>query len=321
MADPNVEFSEYASTTIANYSKDMADNISDNIPLYAYLKANGNVVDCDGGLQITEQLLYGDNSTVKWYDGYEVLDVTPSDAVTTAAFDWKQMNGNIIFNGKEVAINAGESKRHDIIEARTEACEITMTNAMGVAMFATGTGSAGKEIAGLQAMVPTVYNSGTYGGINRATASNAWWRSQLFDASDNSITLSATEMLHALNRSHLLVARGMETTDLIVMGATHFGYYEAQLQANQRFIEPGKGRAGFLAYKYKNADVIYDPNCGTDSTYMLMTKYIRLRPHTTRNFKVAKQKAPTQQDATVIPIYWMGGMTCRNSNRQLLMNT
>jgi hypothetical protein len=64
MADPNSDFSEYASTTIANYSADMADNITNNIPLYAYLKSNGNVVTCDGGTQITEQLLYGDNTTV-----------------------------------------------------------------------------------------------------------------------------------------------------------------------------------------------------------------------------------------------------------------
>jgi hypothetical protein len=321
MADPNSSFSEYASTTIANYSQDMADNISDNIPLYAYLKKNNNVVKCAGGTQITEQLLYGDNATVKWYDGYELLDVTPSDSVTTASFDWKQMNGNIVFNGREVAINAGTEKRHDIIEARTQACEITMTNTLGAAMFAAGTGSSGKEIGGLQAMVPTAYNTGTYGGINRATTSNAWWRSQLFDASDNSITLSATEMLHGLNRAHLLVSRGLEAPDLVIMGATHFGFFEAQLQANQRFTEPGMGKAGFLAYKYKGADVIYDPNCTTTSTYMLNTKYIRLRPHSTRNFKVAEQKVPTQQDATIIPIYWMGNITCRNANMQVLLNT
>jgi hypothetical protein len=321
MADPNSNFAGYASSTIAKYSETMADNISDNIPLYAYLKANKNVVKCDGGTTISEQLLYGDNATVKWYDGYETLDVTPSEAITSANFDWKQMNGNIVFNGKEVAINSGASKRHDIIEARTQACEITMTNLMGAALFSAGTGSGGKEIAGLQAMVPTAYNTGTYGGINRATSTNAFWRSQLFDASDNSITLSSTEMLHGLNRAHMLTSRGMESSDLIIMGATHFGFFEAQLQAQQRFVEQKKGVAGFLAYKYKNADVLYDPNCTTTSTYLLNTTYIRLRPHTTRNFKVAEQKAPTQQDATIIPIYWMGNLTCRNANMQALLNT
>jgi hypothetical protein len=321
MADPNSSFSEYASTAIANYSKTMADNISDDIPLYAYLKQNGNVVPCDGGTQITEQLLYGDDSTVKWYDGYELLDVTPNDHVTTASFDWKQLNGNVVFNGREIAINAGKSRRHDLIEARQKALEITLKNTLGAAMFALGTGSSGKEISGLQAMIPTTYNTGTYGGINRATAANAWWRSQLFDASDNSITLSATEMLHGLNRAHLLVSRGLEAPDLIIMGATHFGFFEAQLQANQRFTEPGKGKAGFLAYKYKGADVLYDPNCTTTSTYLLNTQYIRLRPHSTRNFKVAEQKMPTQQDATIIPTYWMGNITCMNANMQVLLNT
>jgi hypothetical protein len=321
MADPNSDFSEYASTTIANYSKDMADNISDNIPLYAYLKEAGNVVPCDGGTQITEQLLYGDNATVKWYDGYEQLDVTPNDAVTTASFDWKQLNGNIVFNGKEVAINSGTSKRHDIIEARTQACEISLTNTLGAALFAVGTGSGGKEIGGLQAMVPTAYNTGIYGGINRATSTNAWWRSQLFDASDNSITLSTTEMVHGMNRAYLLGQRGMEAPDLVIMGATHYAFYEQQLQAQQRFADQKQGRAGFLAYKYKGADVIYDPNCYTTSTYFLNTKYIRLRPHTSRNFKVASQKFPTQQDATIIPIYWMGNVTCRNANMQILLNT
>jgi hypothetical protein len=231
------------------------------------------------------------------------------------------MNGNIVFNGKEVAINSGTSKRHDIIDARTEACEISMTNTMGAALFATGTANGGKEIAGLQAMVPTAYNTGTYGGIDRSVTANAWWRSQLFDASDNSITLSTTEMNHGLNRAYMLGQRGLEAPDLVIMGATHYGFFEQQLQAQQRFADATKGRAGFLAYKYKGADVIYDPNCTTTSTYLLSTKYIRLRPHKTRNFKVAEQKVPTQQDATIIPIYWMGNMTCRNANLQILLNT
>jgi hypothetical protein len=55
-----------------------------------------------------------------------------------------------------------------------------MKNKMGAAVYADGTGSAGKEIGGLALLVPDAPTVGTVGGINRATW--AFWRSQKFGA-------------------------------------------------------------------------------------------------------------------------------------------
>ena len=65
MAGPNSSFTELASITIDNYSDELFDNITKNLPLLFYLKKAGNVgtTEVDGGLHILENLEYGDNAS------------------------------------------------------------------------------------------------------------------------------------------------------------------------------------------------------------------------------------------------------------------
>lgn len=63
MASPNATFDELASLTISKYSKTLRDNVSNNIPLYAFMKDAGAIVEEDGGIYLLENLDYNDNET------------------------------------------------------------------------------------------------------------------------------------------------------------------------------------------------------------------------------------------------------------------
>ena len=65
-----------------------------------------------------------------------------------------------------------------------------MMNNIALACMPTVRAMAAKEIGGLQLLVADAPSTGTVGGINRA--SFAFWRNYSRDASDNSVTLSAT---------------------------------------------------------------------------------------------------------------------------------
>ena len=172
----------------------------------------------------------------------------------------------------------------------------------------------GKSIGGLQFLVADLPTTGTVAGIDRST--NTWWRNQYYDFSDNSVTASATTIQHAMNVTYLNTMRGSDSVDLIVAGSTYFTYYEESLQAQQRFMSETKATGGFMAYKYKNADVVYDSNCSPQRMYMLNTDYINFRPHANRNFVTLDRKSSVNQDATVVPLYWAGNLTLSNASLQ-----
>src|SRR5689334_6532722 len=103
MAVPNSNYSEILTAAIDNYRDTLADNVMENNVLLKYLKESGNSDPADGGAKLLENLMYAENGTVLWYSGYEELSVEASDVLTTANFDWKQLNANVTMSGLEEA--------------------------------------------------------------------------------------------------------------------------------------------------------------------------------------------------------------------------
>ncbi len=316
MADPNSSFGELASTTIANYSSTMADNVTNHVPLLFYLKKKGldKKNSVDGGTQILENLSYAENGTFKWFTGYEALSVSPTDSFTSANFTWKEANANVVFNGREEAINQGKNRKHAFIKGKVENTERTFINNFGAALFYSNTENSGLSVGGLQHLVADDPTTGTVGGINRATAGNAFWRNQLWDFSTEGLTSGTSSILQATRTLHRRCLRNGDSPDLAVFGDTYWGYFEAALEAKQRFAEQDEVDAGFSFVKYKGMKCIYDGNCADERFYILNLDHMKWRPHSAVNMKTGKAKYPTNQNATIIPIVWMGNMTISNAS-------
>lgn len=314
MAIPNTSYTEIISTTLDNYRSKLSDNVLNHNALLAKLKANGNTDTAGGGAKLLENLMYDENGTFKWYSGYETLDVSGSDVLTSASFDWKQANCNVTMSGLEDLQNDATQAAHNLVKARITVAEKTMQNQIGASLFYANTEHSGKAIGGLQHLVADLPTSGTVGGIDRST--NAWYRNQFYDFSTESVTASASTIGHAMNRTYLRCTRGKDVPDLIVAGETYFTYYEESLQQQQRFMSETEAAGGFKGYKYKGAVVVYDENCAATRMYLLNTDYIHFRPHARRNFVTLDRKSSVNQDATVVPLYWAGNMTISNASLQ-----
>jgi len=267
MPAPNATYSEILTASIDRYRSKLADNVLDNNVLLLFIKNNGNADPADGGVKLLENLMYAENGTFSWYSGYETLSVEASDVLTSAHFDWKQANANVVMSGLEEAQNDGPARMHNLIEARIKVAEATMKNKIGEALFYSNTENGGKSIGGLQHLIADLPTSGTVGGIDRSA--QTWWRNQYYDFSTESVTASPTTIQHAMNLIWMRTERGTEHVDLIVAGETYFSYYEESLQAQQRFMDVSKAVGGFNGYKYKTASVFYDPNCSATRMYML----------------------------------------------------
>lgn len=316
MAFPNTSVSDIVASTIEQRSKEIADNVTDNNALLKRLEQKGKIRTADGGRLIYEELSFAENGNGTWFDGYDVLPTGPSDVISAAEFNWKQYAVAVTISGRERIQNSGKAKMFDLMEARLGVAEATMRNAISAGLYSDGTGVGGKILTGLDAAVPANPSTGTYGGINRATASNAFWRSQI-----NTVTITQNNVQGEMNELWALCTRGADRTDLILMGGTFWALYMASLQALQRFTGTETGKLGFPSIKFMDADCVLDGGIGGNAVatnaYFLNTNYIHFRPHSETNMvPLGKARMSTNQDASVEILGWAGNLTCSGAQFQ-----
>lgn len=320
MASPNL--TEIITTTLRNRSKKIADNVSNSNALLMRLNERGRVRPADGGRTIVQELDYAENATFLYYTGYEAWNISPSDVISAAEFDWKQAVVVVSISGLEGDVqNSGPSAVLNLLEARIENAERTMKNNLSTGVYSDGTGSGGKQITGLQAIVADdnttgQTGAGTVGGINSATYT--FWKNQVYDCSSSGGAATASNIQGYMQKLWLQCTRGNDKPDLIVFDDDYFQFYWSALTAVQRFTSPGEGRAGFDQLKFASADVFYDGDSGVPDKhgYFLNTNYLYWRPHPSRNMVPLDSRNSINQDATVVPMVWAGNLTCSNRSLQ-----
>ena len=177
-------------------------------------------------------------------------------------------------------------------------------------------GSLTNQMGGLGHLVSTD-GTGTVGGIVAGTYT--WWKNQFREISgSNSWTKSTIK--GEMNALWLNCVRGTDKPDLIVSSHDFYAAYWESLQDLQRFASSDKAEAGFQSLKYNTADVIFDSNSNFSTTaekmYFLNTDYLEMVVHSDANWTQAEDKMSVNQDAVVIPLLWMGNMTCSNRSLQ-----
>ena len=321
MASPNI--SELLTTAIESRTGELADNVTTNNALLLRLKQKGKIRPVSGGTSIYQELTYAENSTFMYYDGYDTLNVSASDVISSADFAWKQAAVAVTISGKEERINSGKEQMIDLIEARVDNAETTMMNNLSVGVYSDGTGSSSKQIGGLQHLVADSPSTGTVGGINRATYS--FWRNISFDASsDGGAAATSANIQSYMNRVYVQLVRGADRPDLMPADNNYWRLYLESLQAIQRISNDKMASAGYMTLKYMDADVVLDGgfsgDAPTDHMYFLNTKYIFYRPHRNCNMvPLSPDRFAVNQDAHVKLIGWMGNMTASNCSLQAVL--
>lgn len=318
MPTPSSTFTELVSTTWRNHSKDVKDNVSRNNALYSRLVEKGQIRKEDGGLSIAQPLDYNMNGTYQRYSGYDVLNVQQSDVITAAEYQWRQIAINVVANGLELRSNSAGNAIVKLAKARIKNAMRTFKNEFSYDMYADGT--LPNQINGLQALVADA-GTGTVGGID--SSSWSFWQNAVQSAAaplqgGGAVTVSATTIETSIMLPLWLnQVRGDDKPDLIISSNDWFSFYEASQVSIKRYTSQGDVSGGFTSLKYKNADVIFDGGSGIPAAHMyfLNSDYIELVVHKDADLSVQDDMKPYNQDATVIPVLWMGNMVC--SNRRL----
>lgn len=315
MATPSSVFTEMVTTTDRNWSQKLADNVSEHNALLNRMRKKGNIKTEDGGYEIALPLEYAENGTYQRYSGYEQLNTDASDVLTTGKFEWKQAALHVVASGREVRMNMSSKQRMiNLVKARKDNALKTAANNMSIDIYSDG--ALDNQVGGLAHLVQTD-GTGTVGGINSSTFS--FWQNQYREMTGTNAYTSST-LKNEMGKLWLPLNRGADKPDLIVASHDLYSVFEAGIEDRARYADSTSASEGFVSLKYKSADVIFDDNTNFSTTaekmYFLNTDYLYLVQHKEAQWTMDDEKKPTNQDAIIVPVYWMGNMVCSNRSLQ-----
>ena len=322
MASPNSVFTEIVSTTLREHRKSLADNVSNNNALLQRINRKGRMSVIDGGYEIVEPLDYAENATYQRYSGYDTLNVSVSDVISAAKYDWKQAAVHVSASGLELRNNAGKNQLIGLAKSRMTNAMRTFKNNISSDVYSDGT--LANQIGGLQAII-TTDGTGTVGGINSSTF--AFWANNVQSAAGpiqggGAVAVSKSTMTSLMQPLWLELCRGNDKPDLIMSSNDYFTFYWNSLSDLQRYESNHTNAVdGFQSLKFVTADVVFDGGTSfgggipASTMYFLNTDYLRLCVHKDANMTEVPEQRSINQDAVIIPIIWQGNMVC--SNRKL----
>jgi hypothetical protein len=322
MASPNAVFTELVSTTFRKHAKDVKDNVSKNNALCRRLMDKGQHRNEDGGLSIVQALDYQANGTYQRYSGYDVLNISASDVISAAEFQWRQIAINVVASGEELRKNNGDSRIINLVKSRMKNAMRTFKNNFSADLYSDGT--LPNQINGLQALVADT-GLGVVGGID--SSAFPFWQNIVQSAAaplqgGGAITPSSTTIESLMLPLYLALTRADDQPDLIVASNDYYTFFEASQTSLKRYNNGTQdGKAGFVSLMYKKAEVVFDGGSGIPDAHMyfLNTDYLELVAHTDADLAVMDEMKPYNQDAAVVPILWMGNLVVSNRSLQGVM--
>ncbi len=339
-----VNYDDLLSTTLYGYAMGgtMVDNIFKDSAFLAALREFDGVVRQDGGERIALPLMYGTNSTVKSYAGYDTLDTTPQDGMTTAFEEWREVAGTISISRKEERQNSGEARLIGLLEAKIKQAEMSMRETLNSQLLQ-GTVSGTEFIPGnsTKDLNPLGYflrkdntaNPTAGGNVGNISASaNSWWRHNTAVLNSgstdtgNAFALSVTTyagLKVALRRMYNFCGRGSGGfPNLLVGDQVAYETYENALDVNVRFASTRLGELGFDSVKLRGAEFIWDevvPDVDsgtvaitTGTVFFLNTNFYKLVIDSQTDIVTTPFVTPENQTAKTAKILFMGNAAVNN---------
>ncbi len=332
-----VQYNDLLSTTLNNYRRTLEDNISKSNAFLWHLKnkvSGGYELVTDIGDRMQVPLMY-ELGQADSYSGYDVLDVTPMDGITSAFWEWRQASVPIAISALEEKKNAGEARILSLLEAKTKQAE------MGIQEFFNYRLLVGAGASSITSAYTSAVNGSTFidplpklvaydptasvaiGNINQLNYS--WWRNR----TSNSVATTFAGWFKELRTLHILTSRGPGGgPDLHLVDENVYTMYETALAVSHRNTSYQSADIPFDNIAFHKKPVVHDeyvPNAqaGTEaqsttagSWYMLNMQFMKLKAHRATNFAPTSFKTPENQDAKVAQILWLGGIGMTNRRKQ-----
>lgn len=284
--------------------KEVANAIFNRIPTFEYLNTKGKVM-LDGGASIVLPLEVAKNTTGKFYDGYDLLDVTAQDNHTAAQFKWKQAAASVSISGREANIqNRGESALMNLLNMKQKNAERTLRDIINQKIH--GASNTAKEIQSLATLIDA---TSTIGDIN--STSNTYWQSSV-----KSGGVFASQGVADWRNLYNTLKNRQGNPDMIITTQIIFEAYEATMAPQIRYTSLEVGDTRFKDLEFAGSKVRFDDQCASGVSYFLDSDSITLFVNENVNFIYNDFVRPPDQDAKVAQ--FLVGLELTTSNRRTL---
>jgi hypothetical protein len=315
-------------TSLANYRKTLIDNIgATNSILYDLLKSDA-YEEADGGTYIAEDLMYG-LAPSDSYDGYDELSTLPTDGITQAQFEWRQVASPVMYNQKEVIQNM--HRIVNLVKSRIQQSELGIQEGWAQA-FMWGAGSGAMTTPRTSAVngsyhvepLPKLISYNTAGNdtIGNAAATgaaltvgaipetpNTWWQNHWGVSAATTYSAFMLELESMYNTCTL--GTGGPVTHMLMDQVTYQNFIHAYFSIFKANPDALNNEYPFVGKKFLNAKVIMDDKVpdvannkpGTQvggvinpssltkgSCYFVNAKFFKIRYAPSRNWEMLKDE-------------------------------
>lgn len=289
----------------------LVDNIyRSNLMFFRLNSRNKKILQ--GGLQIEVPLVYTRFAAGGWYQGFDMLDVSPSDTVKNAAFDWKQAYVPVSVDGLTLIRADSPDAVVNFLSFYFENAQTELAEILGTGVWSDVV-SNNKVIDGLRGAIDDSTVAATYGGLSRAT--NTWWRS-------NVTTIAPPLSLTAMQTMFGSCTEGGRHPTIIVTTQSVYNLYWALSTGGQSFPSQPSGQDeqlasnGFTNLLFNGVPVCVDSHVPASQMYFINEDYVYLYVNPRADFNMKEFREPVNQDAMTSLILWAGNVVLTNCARQ-----
>lgn len=317
------------SATLVHRARKLSDAITKQLPLFWWFKEKGRYKPATGR-RLEWPVWYKNSPGELSYQGFDIFTLQEVDDLTLVYAAWKHYHEAAVWSGTQTDVeNTGSEQVIDLIGHKETAATTRLQTKLSEGLYADGLGNGGKDITGLDAIVPENPATGTLYGVNRATAGNEWMRSVLVDQGATGAAIAAYsgtptvfKMIQGMSRIHQECGRlkvggkGERHPDVAFCSEAYLRAYESCIVHQQRFpyTNTKAANAGFTNLMYKGVTIIDDQdhpidrtNTGTgQAATWINSAFAVLHYAPKRNFKAYPARRATNQDAWAVDYFWSG---------------
>jgi hypothetical protein len=276
-----------------------------------FFRANArNKKILQGGLQIEVPLVYSRFAAGGFYSGFDLLDVSPSDTVKNAAFDWKQAYVPVSVDGLTLIRADSPEAVVNFLAFYFEQAQTELAANLGAGVWSDVVTN-NKAIDGLKGAIDDGTVATTYGGLSRT--SNTWWKAQV----NTSAATSLTQMQLLFGQC----TEGARHPTIIVTTQAIYNFYYALNTSGQAFpVQPGGhdeqlAQSGFTNLLFNGVPIVVDSNVPANHMFYVNEDYVYLFVNPRADFTMKDFREPVNQDAMTSLILWAGNLVLSNCQR------
>lgn len=313
-----MEISELLSeSTITKYLKTLKNNIYNKTRFLTIMEKAGRVQDASG-VSTTWKIVKSKHSARGRFLGFSNIPSQQQNILGTAVLEPGQYVATVGFAKDELIKNANAPEKIvDLFSTVMKNAESSLKFDIATDFYGDGSLVGGlRGITGLEAIITAA--TGTYAGINRATAGNEFWRSNVdttgYVLADLEDPTDAGYFPRLLD-TQILNATHDESPNTIVMTKILYAIYK-NIARDKLVIDSGKaGDLGFPGLAMDGVTITFDDFCTAGKVYGVNTNDFDMFVYPGANYDFDKEEGsmwlrPTDQLAKLAHLIWMGQFRC-----------